>query len=483
MPRRSTCFVYRKSRGSARSADSTWTARVGLVGEPARDYRTGLRDKRAAESWARDRLKELELQRVGVRPAESIVIAAQSSLLELVAEYVADLAAQRCAEMHTYNVERWLSKLAEECGWRRLGDVDARSFIAWRSSMVGVKGGRTLNHYLSATRSFFRWLVKSGRWSSDPLACVEKVRIAKEDKRRPRRAATPEEAALILQASGPYQLAYLLGLTCRLRRSELEGVRWSDLHLEESEPYLVIRARIAKNARTESKALRADVVRLLRASRPDPVQGDPPVLSSGCPSMDDHRKILESVGILFESSAGRLDLHAWVSNTPITIARARGVTAAATQRWARHSSPSLTDGVYTDRAAFADREVFDLLPSLPSSNGAAEGVLERVSNGRAGSEPGTSEAARPNEKVSKNLGNRRVRAWLVSPRPEVERNSISTTLPNTFSRFRPVRRLRSPHGPAAARRQPSQLRAREPIHDESEADERMATESGQTPTE
>ena len=92
---------------------------------------------------------------------------------------------------------------------------------------------RTLNTWLLILRSFLRWAIDQGL--IDPRIREQIPRKIKYDKTPPL-AATPEEVDLLLRCGGMkscYRLALLLMFDAGLRVSEVIGLRWGDVNLED----------------------------------------------------------------------------------------------------------------------------------------------------------------------------------------------------------------------------------------------------------
>ncbi|HSI32048.1 MAG TPA: hypothetical protein VK986_00530, partial [Tepidisphaeraceae bacterium] len=178
--------------------------------------------------------------------------------------------------MYVYTCTKRLDKLIAACGWRVLGDVTADSFCQWRETPVeakqtesatGTVGPVTLNQYLEVVRSFCRWCVKRKRLAANPVADVEKVETS-GDIRRERRALSEDDLVRFFAAlSADHRRVYLFLLATGLRRQEVEDLRWGDLHLAATVPYVRLRAKATKSRRADSLPLKADVAAELATVR------------------------------------------------------------------------------------------------------------------------------------------------------------------------------------------------------------------------
>jgi integrase len=305
---------------------------------------------------------------------------------EHVAAYVSDLRTLGRDPGYVYTVERRLTKLAKECGWGRLGNVTATSFLKWREAPVVMRqverrddgdprsiGPVTLNQYFETLRAFCIWCVKFARLAANPVAGVERI-DATGRLRRQRRALDPAQLVRFFDAVPEhYQLVYRLLLGTGLRRQEVEDLRWGDVRLNAPLPFLKLRAAATKARRADSLPLRADLVVGLQALRGDADDSDK-VFARGVPSIDEHREFLEAAGIPFKDSQGRrLDVHS-LRHTFGTLLSMAGASPREAMELMRHSDLKLTLVTYTDTSFFSCQHAVDNLPlppATPSLPGAA----------------------------------------------------------------------------------------------------------------
>ena len=241
-----------------------------------------------------------------------------------------------------------------------------------RRALGRLKGGeasaRTSNLHRSATRTFFAWLIREGRWSSNPADRIAPASAAEPARRR--RALLPEEETRLLQtAPSARALVYLVALRTGLRRGELAKLVWNDLDLDAET--IRVRASIAKNRREAILPLPHDAAAALSAAfdaRRDVdgtarVFGAVPVIrtfridlaaarDAWIKEADDdaaerRRREKNRDFLAYEDSDGRfLDFHALRVTFGTALARA-GVRLQTAQRLLRHSTPVLTANVYT----------------------------------------------------------------------------------------------------------------------------------------
>ena len=135
----------------------------------------------------------------------------KKAIAEQIGDYLANLESEGRDDKYTSNAKGRLNRLADECGWTCLDDVEPNSFTRWRDAerkdTVGKRGdgrkiGRlgkgasatTLNQYLDTARAFTNWCASNDRMPGVPIAGGKKLATAlagvgkvEGEKRRKRR--------------------------------------------------------------------------------------------------------------------------------------------------------------------------------------------------------------------------------------------------------------------------------------------------------
>lgn len=110
-----------------------------------------------------------------------------TALLEQVDAFILHLASERRLSLHTQDDYRrdlasaaaWLT--GRQLGWNHLDGKALRDLMAhWHKQGLG---SRTIQHHLSALRTFYRWLMREGRVADNPVAGI---RAPKSPKRLPK---------------------------------------------------------------------------------------------------------------------------------------------------------------------------------------------------------------------------------------------------------------------------------------------------------
>jgi integrase len=233
---------------------------------------------------------------------------------------------------------------------------------------------QTTNDYLSALKSFGRWLVKDRRTAENVFQHLEGGN-AKVDRRHDRRELTAEELRRLLDAARTSPTGfrgldgsdrfYLYAVACGtgFRASSLASLTPESFDLDAEAPVVTLAARHAKNRRTKVQPLPADLAELLRDFLRDKAPFQP--LWPGTWARDRKgaemlRIDLEAAGIPYavEGPDGTLfaDFHA-LRHTYLTLGGRAGIDLRTLQELAGHSTPTLT-------ARYSHRRLYDLAAAV-----------------------------------------------------------------------------------------------------------------------
>lgn len=382
---------------------------------------TGCRTEAAARQVLAEWEREAERIRAGlITPAEAKV--AEHLALPIgdhFDAYLDALEGRGAVQKHRDGVRGYLLKLANECRFQRLSDLQREPVEQWlnREAKAG-RSARSRNAHRAAIVGFANWCVEMERLIVNPLA---KVPVANEaaDRRRLRRAMTEddlvrlldvarrrplEEALLIRRGRRKGELVAkirpevraeldLLGreraiiyktlVLTGLRKNELTSIKVGQLNLDAAIPYLELAAADEKNRTGSDIPIRADLAEDLRAwlshklselqarSRergepvPDRLPADMKVLTVPAGLLRILDRDLEAAGIpKFDERGRSIDIHA-LRHTFGTLLSRGGVPLRTAQAAMRHSTPTLTANVYTDPKLLDVGGALDALPQLP----------------------------------------------------------------------------------------------------------------------
>jgi integrase len=262
-----------------RQRASTYTAQYRDGSGIRRRVATGCKSRDAARSVLADLEARAEKVLSGIVTAaeESVAEHAGTPVVEHVDAYVAVLACRRgkgakrtVAPAHVANVARTLRLAADECGFRRLRDLNREAVERWVGRLLDAPDGerlapRTINARLAALTSWGNWLVESGRLTANPFARLRKTAGLDEsdDVRRQRRALTADELRRLLTVARLRPVAEHGRATVRVvdaDRPAKSRATWKKVELTFE--------TIAAAAERGRSRLRADVLeRLERAGR------------------------------------------------------------------------------------------------------------------------------------------------------------------------------------------------------------------------
>lgn len=138
----------------------------------------------------------------------------------------------------TVRVRAWvLNRLAASVD-RPLRDVQVGHIQAWEATVVAGLAPESRKCYTQHARSFYAWMVKTGRIDHDPTAMLTRPKVSKPlprpiseaDLQRALKSASPKVAAMMTLMSD-----------CGLRCMEVANLLWSDIDDAEGQTWLTVR--------------------------------------------------------------------------------------------------------------------------------------------------------------------------------------------------------------------------------------------------
>lgn len=168
-----------------------------------RRKKKGYTDKRASQELA---VKlETEARKIKNGQIDPRDLAYQKHEAKPLAEHAADygryLAAKGSNSGHALTTTTQVSRMLELTKSRRISDLSLSkaldATVVLRSEGLSTE---TINHYIRSVKAFSRWLWKDGRARDHHLAHLATT-SSEGDRRRVRRAMTPEEAARVVRAA------------------------------------------------------------------------------------------------------------------------------------------------------------------------------------------------------------------------------------------------------------------------------------------
>ena len=230
----------------------------------------------------------------------------------------------------------------------------------------------SINHYLTAVKSFAKYLVDIELLPNEPLKSIRKLNEA-VGQRKNRRAMTAEEVERFLQAAETRKcrakgktderlLVYNLLLGTGLRSTELSLLTPSQIDFEHNR--LTIETAKTTNKKVNVLPLRADLVQSLKEwVETYGIQSHDKIFQYSRYSIHSaFCRDLKAAGIERVGSDGRsIDVHSLRKTFGTMLARA-GVPLTTVQRLMRHSTPLLTAKLYIDVDPIDMTQALDKLP-------------------------------------------------------------------------------------------------------------------------
>ena len=390
---------------------------------------TGCRDEDAARAVLGELERRAELVKSGVMTtAEDHAADHQAiSLADHIAAFGESMKAKNSTTNHLAATLRYLNRLADQCGFRVLGNLRKETFERWLvQKMTEGWSARNRNAYQTAMVSFARWCVESGRLMANPFAGLGKAN-EQVDRRRIRRSLTEDELGRLLNAARnrplldamtirrgkrkgqivgivredvrdrlqwlgrERELIYKTLALTGLRKNELASLTIGQLHLDGERPFAELKAFDAKNRTEATIPLRRDLANELASWINDRAQNervdvlkfnvmaDTTIQRTSTIKLASETRLfrvpvelvkilnrdLKLAGISKRDDRGRtLDVHC-LRGTFATLLSKGGVPLRTAQAAMRHSDPKLTANVYCDPHILDVHSALDALPKLP----------------------------------------------------------------------------------------------------------------------
>ena len=402
--------TYKDRRTRETRTTETWYAELRNAAGVLRRV-PGFADRRATEDLGRQLVRLVNCKAGGQNPDPALVewleglpghvqalltrqgfldgrqSAGMKPLADHVADYAAYLAAKGNTSEHVEKCRARVQRVLEACRFAFWSEIEASRVLAalndLRTDTVDDKGhvvkagigAASFNHYLTAFKSFCRWMVKDGRAGESPVAYLDGVN-ARADRRRDRRALTVEEVRRLLTKtrggparagmSGPERATlYRLAVETGLRRGELASLTRASFSLDGAKPTVAVEAAYSKHRRRDVLPLRSDTAAELQAFMAAKMPAAP---AFAMPNRDRtiraFKKDLKAAGIEYLDGAGRVaDFHS-LRHTAGTLLAATGAHPKVAQSLMRHSDINLTMSRYSHVLVGQESDAVAALPDL-----------------------------------------------------------------------------------------------------------------------
>ena len=297
--------------------------------------------------------------------------------------FLQSLVAARRTPNHVLETVRDIDVILTGCGFVYWDDFNCERLKQWLHQQHESRddfGLVSANHHITSIKAFAKWCQRQLKryGEAPPFEQVQKFN-EKEDRRRPRRAATTDEMARIINATqvvGTVKritaedraVLYCVALTMALRAKECWSL-FPESFVRDDDGLSVIIEVVEEKARRGAKlpipAQLAGILEPWLAKKPKGKR-----LWSGTwyrEAAEMLRKDLEVAGVEYKTSAGYLDFHA-TRHTAITRG-SRVMIPVDLKAFARHAKLDTTlKYVHIDEQEL--REGVDRLPAIGGTNGA-----------------------------------------------------------------------------------------------------------------
>jgi integrase len=338
---------------------------------------TGTTDKSASQQIANDfeRTERLRAQGLVDPKAERYRDHEARPIAEHVVAFQRALASKGGSKRHP---EVTASRALKVLGLAKVGRISNISLSAILDALKMLRdeglSGETINHHVRAVKGFSRFLHKDGRAREHALAHLPTAHAQPTFRRR---ELTPEECVRLIKAaqlgrtthklSGPDRaILYELALGTGFRANELRSLTTGHFNLESEPPTVTVRPEDSKNGKEAVQPISRELAERLRPwlDRKTPgtrVFGDR--LTDRTAEM--LRVDLKAAGIPYETASGIVDFHG-TRVTYVSDLVSSGASVKTCQTLARHSTPSLTIGIYAKASLHDINGAVESLPSRGS---------------------------------------------------------------------------------------------------------------------
>jgi integrase len=298
-------------------------------------------------------------------------------LSEHISDYVKIIKAKDFSADYIRRMKNRLSKIMQDCRFYYFRDITKSAVEIYLGKLKKDEYSTTSrNHYLDALRTFLNWAQTDGRILNNPLAKFEKE--ARNSKRKG--ILTPEqfihlvkntfgENVLIGNISGQQRaVLYMLAGTTGLRRNELLNLIWNDINLSANNPFVKVRACIAKNGKEALQPIPLIAVSLLTALKAyiKPKDTDRVFQAFG--------KSINTAGLirsdltaatipLIDRDENEICFHS-LRNSYISYLANSQTPAKVVQKLARHSDFRMTYDVYARVLPETEQKAISFLPDF-----------------------------------------------------------------------------------------------------------------------
>jgi len=378
--------VFKRKRDRQRKGASWYVAYVDENG--VRKSIKGCADKAATEAMARKLESEAELRRRGIIDVKTDGYAVHEGapLADHLEAWRVYMLGKGASQRHANEGHARVVKLMSLAKATRLSDLTlTRMQTALTSLRDGGLSLRTIHHYTRLAKNFSKWAWRDDRTRDDLLAHLQPPDNPESDRRRERRAFTVPELERLISAAerGPARrgiagadraMLYRIALGTGYRSEELQSLTPELFELDGSYPTITVEAADSKRRRRDVQPIQAALASMLKPWLAGKPKGEPifPVNRWGIIAA--LQGDLRTAGVEYENADGVADFHA-LRHTYITALAKSNAPVKIVQSLARHSTPTLTLGVYTHLGLYDQAPALDALPDLTRPSPGSEPTI------------------------------------------------------------------------------------------------------------
>lgn len=300
-------------------------------------------------------------------------------LSEHIKEYAKILKAKDFSADYCKRMENRLTKIIKDCRFNFFRDITLSAIELYIDKLrKEEKNNTTIGHYIDALKTFLNWAKQDQRIRLNPIADMQKPQRDLNAKRKG--ILTPEQFIILIKetftkntiiddTSGQDRaVLYVLAGTTGLRRNELLNLTWNDINLNDENPFVKVRAIIAKNGKEAFQPIPLIAIDLLTALKANTKPKNTDRVFSGFDMSINTAGLiqadLKAAGIeKLDKDGNEIVFHS-LRNSYISWLANSQTPAKVVQKLARHSDPKLTFNVYARVLPEAEQKAISFLPDF-----------------------------------------------------------------------------------------------------------------------
>jgi integrase len=252
--------LYQRVKGGV------WTAKFTDEAGVIRRVSTKTRDRKIAERILTNYVAEVDRVRAGVVSREELngVRVKMTTLANALEKFETKMTADGSGEKYICTTMQQVEQVLGNSDIDSVAKISRERIEKWVANEVQkrVYTPKTINHYLTAVKSFVRYLVEIELLPKDPIKLIRKLNVEIGQKKK-RRALTADEVERLLAVADARRcLIYRLLLGTGLRSTELSLLTPSQVDFKRN--VLTIEAAKTKNKKGDVLPMRPDLVKEVR---------------------------------------------------------------------------------------------------------------------------------------------------------------------------------------------------------------------------